>query len=180
MFEELDRPGEYYLDRQANKLYVWPPGDVNETIEGNLFFFLPKGIHVDARGPRGITLDKPGSWNLKTKCEAVGYQSPLWRRRHPQLARVLDEQPLLPLGNVMRGNIFIACDKPWALSNDVEEEWLTRENNVERPATDFPYLPSSAEAGTLDLAKLPEIWKKVPGFEPIPFDKIGPKGFTDN
>ena len=31
VFEELDRPGEYYLDRVANKLYFWPPGDVNTT-----------------------------------------------------------------------------------------------------------------------------------------------------
>ena len=33
---------------------------------------------VDARGPRGITLDRPGSWNLLAKCEQVGYRSPLW------------------------------------------------------------------------------------------------------
>ena len=155
-------------------------GGRDNTIQGNLFFFLPKGIHVDARGPRGITLDKPGSWNLKTKCENVDYLSPLWRQRYPRLARVLEEQPLLPMGNVMRDNIFIACDKPWALSKDVKKEWLKRENNVEWPATDFPFLPASAEAGTLDLTKLPEIWKKLPGFEPIPYDKIGPKGFTDN
>lgn len=31
VFEELDMPGEYYLDRQANKLYFWPPGDVTKT-----------------------------------------------------------------------------------------------------------------------------------------------------
>jgi parallel beta-helix repeat protein len=155
-------------------------GGRDNTIQGNLFFFCPKGIHVDARGPRGITLDKPGSWNLKAKCEDVDYLSPLWRGRYPELARVLDEQPLMPLGNVMRYNIFIACDQPWALSKDVQEEWLAREQNVEWPATDFPFLPPSAEAGTLDLTKLPEIWKKLPGFEPIPYERIGPKGFTDN
>ncbi len=155
-------------------------GGRDNTIQGNLFLFLPKGIHVDARGPRGITLDKPGSWNLKAKCEDVDYLSPLWRERYPKLARVLEEQPLLPLGNVMRDNIFIACDQPWALSKDVKEEWLTRENNAEWPATDFSFLPPSAEEGTLDLARLPEIWKKLPGFEPIPYDKIGPRGFAGN
>jgi len=25
VFEELDRPGEYFVDREANKLYFWPP-----------------------------------------------------------------------------------------------------------------------------------------------------------
>jgi parallel beta-helix repeat protein len=155
-------------------------GGRDNTIEGNLFFFLPKGIHVDARGPRGITLDKPGSWNLKTKCENVDYLSPLWRKRYPKLARVLDEQPLLPLGNVIRHNVFIACQQPWALSKDVKAEWLARENNVEWPATEFPFLPSSAEEGALDLSKLPQIWNKLPEFEPIPYEKIGPKGWTPN
>ena len=28
VLEELDRPGEYYLDRRAGKLYFWPPGEL--------------------------------------------------------------------------------------------------------------------------------------------------------
>ncbi len=31
VFEELDQLGEYYLDRQNNRLYFWPPGDVKKT-----------------------------------------------------------------------------------------------------------------------------------------------------
>jgi len=27
LFEELDRAGEYYVDRETNRLYFWPPGD---------------------------------------------------------------------------------------------------------------------------------------------------------
>ena len=151
-------------------------GGRDNTIEGNVFIHLPKGIHVDARGPRGITLDKPGSWNLKAKCEKLGYLSPLWKARYPKLASVLDEDPLLPMGNVMRHNIFISCKRPFALAKGVKEEWLTRENNPERQAADFPFLSASESAGPLDLTKLPEIWQKVPGFEAIPFAKIGPKG----
>ena len=151
-------------------------GGRDNTIRGNIFIHLPKGIHVDARGPRGITLDKPGSWNLKAKCEALGYLSPLWKAKYPKLARVLDEEPLLPLGNVMRGNVFIGCKEPFALARGVKAEWLTRENNREWKATDFPFLPASPSAGGLDLTKLPEVWKNVPGFEPIPFEKIGPEG----
>ena len=151
-------------------------GGRDNTIKGNIFIHLPKGIHVDARGPRGITLDKPGSWNLKAKCEKLDYLSPLWQARYPRLARVLDEDPLLPMGNVMRSNIFISCKKPFALAKGVKAEWLARENNPEWQAADFPFLPASESAGPLDLAKLPEIWQKVPGFESIPFAKIGPKG----
>ncbi len=30
VLEELDQPGEWYLDRQAGKLYFWPPADVSQ------------------------------------------------------------------------------------------------------------------------------------------------------
>ncbi len=31
VLEELDSPGEYYLDRQEGKLYFWPPGNLEEA-----------------------------------------------------------------------------------------------------------------------------------------------------
>lgn len=152
-------------------------GGRDNTLEDNIFINLPIGIHVDARGPRGITLDKPGSWNLKAKCERVGYLSPLWKERYPRLARVLDEEPLLPMGNVFRRNILIGCKKPWALSRDVKPEWLTREDNPEFKMEDFPWLEDQFTGKRPDLSKLPDVWKKVPGFKAIPVEKIGLAGF---
>ena len=32
MLEELDRPGEYYLDRDEGVLYLWPPGDLAGSV----------------------------------------------------------------------------------------------------------------------------------------------------
>ena len=151
-------------------------GGRDNTIRGNVFIDLAKGIYVDARGPRGITLDQPGSWNLKAKCEEVGYLSPLWRERYPKLASVLDEQPLLPMGNVMEDNLFIGCKEPFSLTKEVKPEWLTRDRNHEFRMADFPFLPNSAAGAVLDLARLPEIWKDIPGFEPIPVTRIGLRG----
>ncbi|NLY01448.1 MAG: hypothetical protein GXY83_35600 [Rhodopirellula sp.] len=31
LLEELDRPGEFYIDRQAGRLYFWPPGNVADA-----------------------------------------------------------------------------------------------------------------------------------------------------
>ena len=53
---------------------------------------------------------------------------------------------------------------------------LTRENNPEWQIADFPFLPASAAAGTLDLTRLAEIWRGLPEFEAIPVERIGPKG----
>jgi parallel beta-helix repeat protein len=148
-------------------------GGRDNMIRGNIFIDLPIGIHVDARGPRGITLDKPGSWNLLAKCEQVDYLSPLWRERYPRLVKVMDENPLMPLGNSLRDNILLGCKKPFAISKGIEEDWLGRENNAQWSLEDFPWLPAAGSAEKLDLSKLPGLWQKVPGFEPIPFEKIG-------
>jgi hypothetical protein len=31
VFEELDRPGEYFIDREANRLYFWPPDKLDKA-----------------------------------------------------------------------------------------------------------------------------------------------------
>ena len=79
--------------------------------------------------------------------------------------------------NILQGNIFIACEKPFALSGNVKEEWLTREGNREWPANKFAFIPDPASEDPLDLDRLPEVWKNVPGFDPIPVEKIGLKGW---
>ncbi|MDY0169573.1 MAG: right-handed parallel beta-helix repeat-containing protein [Thermoguttaceae bacterium] len=148
-------------------------GGRDNTIRGNIFIDLPVGIHVDARGPRGITLDRPGSWNLLAKCEEVGYLSPIWRERYPRLATIMDNDPLLPMGNAMHSNILIGCERPFALAKGVEEEWLDRENNLVKSLAEVPSIPAAEPGVKLDLSKLPAIWQEVEGFEPIPIERIG-------
>ena len=110
------------------------------------------------------------------KCEQVGYQSPLWSQRYPRLAKVMDQNPLMPLGNSIQNNILIGCKKPFAISKGVEEEWLDRDNNPEWSLKDVPLLAGEGSDAKTELAELPTLWQKVPGFEPIPYEKIGPKG----
>ena len=150
-------------------------GGRDNTIEGNIFVDLPIGIHVDARGPRGITLDKPGSWNLLAKCEKVDYLSPLWKQRYPRLAATMDNNPLLPMGNAMRNNFIVGCEKPWSLSRDVKAEWLDRSNNLELKLADVPVLDRWKSTGKIDLVELSTLWKQLPEFEPIPVERIGLK-----
>lgn len=85
----------------------------------------------------------------------------------------MENDPLLPMGNVMHSNIIIGCKRPFALSKDVKEEWLDRKDNLVKELADFPSIPSAASGKPLDLSVLPAIWEQVPGFEPIPIDKIG-------
>ncbi len=149
-------------------------GGRDNTIRGNVFIDLPRGIHVDARGPRGITLEKPGSWNLKATCERVGYHSPLWKKRYPRLATVLEHDPKLPMGNVIEGNILVGCAKDFDLRKGVKRAWLTMKDNRAWPLEKFPFLQAAADGAAPDLKQLSAVWKDVPGFRPIPIENIGP------
>ena len=53
--EELDAPGEWYLDRAAGTLYFWPPaplhdGDAIAPTTRTIFEFAPKTAHITVRG----------------------------------------------------------------------------------------------------------------------------------
>ena len=115
-------------------------GGRDNTFRGNIFIDQPIGIHVDARGPRGIVFDRPDSWNLLAKCEEFGYQSPLWKERYPRLAKTMEDNPMMPLGNSMHENIMIGCKKPFDLRKEVDPQWLDRANNPEWELKDFPEL----------------------------------------
>lgn len=149
-------------------------GGRDNAFRGNIFIDQPIGIHVDARGPRGIVFDRPDSWNLLAKCEELGYQSPLWKERYPRLAKIMDENPLQPMGNSMHGNIMIGCKKPFDLKKEVDPLWVDRSGNVEWQLTEFPELFEGGTPARLNLSRLAAIWQRVSGFEPIPIDKIGP------
>lgn len=148
-------------------------GGRDNTYRGNIFIEQPTGIHVDARGPAGIVFNRQDSWNLLAKCEQLDYLSPLWKKRYPRLAKTMAENPLQPMGNSMHENIMLSCKKPFDLKPGVDKKWLDRANNPEFETKDFPGLVSDGTPAKLDLTKLPAIWQKVAGFEPIPIDKIG-------
>ncbi|MHB8899133.1 MAG: right-handed parallel beta-helix repeat-containing protein, partial [Thermoguttaceae bacterium] len=130
-------------------------GGRDNSFRGNVFIDQPIGIHVDARGPKGIVLDRPDSWNLLAKCQALDYQSPLWKERYPRLARTMDEDPLLPMGNLMHGNLMIGCKMPFDLKKEVDSKWLDRENNVELPLGEAAGLIEEGSPPRLNLSKLP-------------------------
>jgi hypothetical protein len=75
----------------------------------------------------------------------------------------------------MHENIMIGCKKPFDVRKEVDPQWLDRANNPEWPLTEFPDLLEGEPPAKLKLAKLPAVWQKVTGFEPIPIHEIGPR-----
>ena len=147
-------------------------GGRDNVVENNLMIECDAAIHLDARGKSRIKLDAApsDSWNLLAKAERLDYKNPPWSTRYPKLASIMDEEPFLPLGNIVRCNVAYRC-KRW-LSSRGMKPYLDRvefSNNLE--TIDEPgFVDAAAKDFRLrsDSAVL-----KLSGWEPIPFDKIG-------
>ncbi len=148
-------------------------GGRDNLIENNLYIECIYAVHIDARG---LSRCKPGSgvkdgWDLLAKAQALDYLNPPWSTRYPKLARVMDEEPLLPLGNVIRNNLAVDCDD-W-LHGDAKKiiDRFTFENNLVLKGEDPGFVDRAG--GDFRLKPNSIVHKKLPGFKPIPFERIG-------
>jgi len=99
------------------------------------------------------------------KLRNVGHDRPPYSTRYPGLARILDENPNAPLGNVIRNNISWGGE--WA--RYPEEYTTVGENLVTEEDPGFV----DASAGDWRLREDSPVWRELPGFRPVPFEEIG-------
>ena len=147
-------------------------GGRDNLVENNLMIECDAAVHLDARGTTRIKLDAApsDSWNLLAKAERLDYKKPPWSTRYPKLASIMDEEPLLPLGNVVRRNVAYRC-KRWLSANGMDK-YLDRiefSDNLE-DVDDPGFLDAAKQDFRLreDSAVL-----KLPGWERIPIEKVG-------
>ena len=96
----------------------------------------------------------------------VDIESPVYLERYPELAGFRAGQPIEKRHNSAAKNVFVKTDVPPSGTWDVDESnWSTSEDPgfVDADRENFLLKPDS------------EVFKRIPGFQPIPFDKIGPR-----
>ena len=150
-------------------------GGRDNTVKNNLFIECQQAVHLDVRG---LSRAKPGQgvkdgWDLLAKIEQYDYRNPPWSTRYPRLARVMDEEPLLPVGNLVEGNVAVDCDKWLDASRDTQKylDRSTFRDNVVLEGEDPGFV--DREHGDFRFRKDSPVLKKLPEFPPIPFEKIG-------
>lgn len=145
-------------------------GGRNNTIVNNIFVECEYGFRADSRGERRMKFNTEGdSWDLERKAEAVNYTQPPWSERYPALARTMEEMPTWPLYNEFARNAIVKCKNPYGFSG-MAEKLVYRHDNW---TTDDDPGFRDWENGDLALKDDAEIFRKIPGFEKIPYDKIG-------
>ncbi|MFW6161587.1 MAG: NPCBM/NEW2 domain-containing protein [Planctomycetota bacterium] len=146
-------------------------GGRDNRVEGNLFIECNAAVHLDNRSQGWARkYQKPGGdHRMYAKLKEVRHDQPPWSDRYPKLARILKDDPHAPKGNVVRNNVAVRCRR-WLDVYRGGKKLLTLEDNfvtkedpgfVNPEAMDFRLKPDSI------------VFDKVPGFEPIPFERIG-------
>ncbi len=135
-------------------------------VENNIFVDCRPSLHIDARamGWAGYHMNTTMMQRLK----AMPYMSELWRKRYPKLVSILEDDPAVPKGNIIRRNICSGgrwLDLPGVDRNivTIEDNLTTKEPGFIDPANRNFQLKDDSPAYKL-------------GFKRIPIEKIGLMG----
>ena len=122
LLEELDRPGEWYLDRESGILYFWPPSDIqkakiivsllqepliqiknqNNISFKNLIFEYTSGAGIEIIGGNSNTIDSCIIRNIGTVAVSIG-------KIEPNIGGLIYQNTLYN-GNAGNNNGVINCE----------------------------------------------------------------------
>lgn len=153
---------------------VFSHGGHDNRAENNIFIecrrVLGSSPWRDSRWKETVEGGRGCNWQIRLLKE-VDITKPPYTTRYPELIGFMNPKPGQPRVNHARNNLFVMCGE---ISNSSgnwqwkpEENWATGADPgfVDAAKGDFRLRPDAA------------VFKKLPGFKPIPFEKIGL--FTD-
>jgi hypothetical protein len=138
-------------------------GGRDNIVVNNIFVDCVPAVRADARG---LGWRKYGQKSLTKGLTKFPYKQPPWSTQYPELVGMLEDEPMTPKGGVVARNICRGGH--WLHINPKARPYITVENNLveEDPLFVDP------EDGDFRLREDSPAWEI--GFEPIPYDKIGP------
>lgn len=144
-------------------------GGRDNRVENNIFVDCKHAVHIDERGKGWASYYFDGrTTTLFDRLEAVNATGPVYTKKYPELAHILEDDPVSAKGNVVARNIRFGGG--WLeLYNDLSEKtsYLTFENNwIEGD-------PGFVDAARHDWRLRDDAPVLDVGFRPIPLEKIG-------
>lgn len=152
---------------------VWIASGPDHVVENNIFIKDEGPVFgLDDRGAgRGYATNR----HLLSRRDAMQMDTPPWSEKFPGLAARLADRPELPLRTRFERNLIVIPtgdpiqNKVSRAHRDNPDILLTADNWV--TPTDPGFV--NAPAGDFTLRPDSEAFKRIPGFQPIPFEKIG-------
>jgi len=139
-------------------------GGRDNIIQNNVFIECEQPVHLDTRG---LTWDhfRPGG-PMYEALRRFKHDKPPWSTRYPKLARILEEHPQAPLGNVCVNNVSYRSS--W---RDPDKKYVKIADNF---ITDED--PGFVDAANMNFQLRDDsiVYRNIPGFQKIPIERIGP------
>ena len=154
-------------------------GGRDNAVLNNCFIECSPSVHVDARGTSWAKdhIKKGGDWQMYEKLESVHFDRPPYSVRYPELATILSNEPALPKGTKITGNI--ALGGKWAeLQDGLTEDAAGIKGNTIKPEN--PYIGlSDREVLARVIADYPILGLKdvIIGLKTDAYRKTLPKRF---
>lgn len=151
---------------KAGKRDVLIGGGSDNNYTNNIFIENKIGLHVDNRlqnwakgllAPDGL---------FKKRLEAVNYLQPPYIIQYPQLKNYFDSAAF-PRRNLVENNVYVQVEK----IIDGNKEWLNFKSNNWETNQDPGFIDWKNQ--NFSLKKHSLIFKEIPSFKEIPFQKIG-------
>lgn len=143
----------------------------DNIVENNLWVNCSKAaVEEDARGLSWAKAYFDGrDPTLFNRLKAVNYRQPPYSTHYPALAK--DDNPAMPKGNRIERNVCVCSIGLWVDLRDKLDEKAAGvgTNNLIVPDAGFV----DPAKGNYRLRDDSPVWRKLPGFQPIPFEKIG-------
>lgn len=145
---------------------VFIGGGRDNVVENNLFVECAPALHLDARamGWAGYIVGTI----MTERLEAIPYKKPPWSKRYPKLVNILDQAPAEPRGNRIARNVF--WKGRWDEFRKGAERFATFQDNLHDTDPGFV----APRRMNFQLRDDSPVYRKIPGFEKIPFEQIGP------
>ena len=137
-------------------------GGRDNLFENNVFVDCNISIHVDTRGLGWAAHIEP---NLKKDLASFPISVPPWSTHYPQLLTLLENDPMAPVGNIIRRNISVGGR--WDGIQSTAKKYVHVEKNL---VDEDPHFVN-ADKGDYRLRSDSPAFAF--GFEPIPYEKIG-------
>ncbi|HUU82698.1 MAG TPA: right-handed parallel beta-helix repeat-containing protein, partial [Phycisphaerae bacterium] len=139
------------------------------TVENNVFVDCKPSLHIDARAMGWAGGSVPTT--MTTRLKAMPYETPLWQKRYPKLPGILDDEPAAPKGNLVVRNASFG-GKWDGVQGQARPYVAFQDNLVDQPLDPDPGFVDAANLN-FQLRDDSPVYKQVPGFQKIPFDKMG-------
>lgn len=152
---------------------VWIASGPDNSIRHNIF--IKEEGSVFGMDDRGVSRGYATNDRMIKRVKELDPSQEPWKSAHPEMATMLENRPDLPWRTEFIGNLIVS-QKPAPSSLKMKKEnmnnpalLIEKENLV---VSDDPGFVNAA-SGNYRLREDSKVFKEIPGFQPIPFEKIG-------